>query len=389
MTRAAIATLALVLAAPSTARADEAVAPSERPDSRFDGVVGVENRRYGDPAAIGADSIWSGLMSVRGLGQDHVAGGVDLALGGGPGTYYVARVVVGAGVRLPGNGRIVLGTGVGVSGLTGDRIGFGVDIPLELEATVALGSRVRPTLMVRPSLVLAEDARQRGTRFAVIDELDATLALTVISSQRGLTASGLYLGASYGERLGGRELGLVLGYAVDTLESPASRERERLAKAEAARKKREREAEAAERRRVADAAAHERFLADQAAQAERTRYAAEHPQPPGTPSGWTTPAPPVDRTPATIGLIDGEHGFQIVLVVFGEVDKYEAMGANAFGCMPDDDADQVGWVYLHSVVGVEVAREVARTVDQHKNKIGAHYEITITNGQCGYRNLVR
>ena len=342
----------------------EPPAPSERTDTRIDVGLGLENRRF-DEAAVGADSIWSGAITARGM-VGSVSTGIDASLGGGPGLYYGARLLLGSGVALPGNGRLALRTGLGASGLTGGRIGFGFDVPLELELTLALGGRVRPTLLVRPSLILSDDARQDGTRFGGVDELEATVALAIVGAPHGEAASGFYVGAAYGERLGGRELGLVIGIKVDTLSSPASRERERLAKVEA------------ERRKAS--------VKPQIAVASST-YVPASPGT-GTTPGWNGPHAPTDTTPATIGLITNDDGLQMVLIIFGEVDKYDAASSNALSCTGDRDGENK-WVYQAQVTGVKAARETARVIDGHASKVGSHYEIWIKNGQCGYAEVVR
>ncbi len=362
-----IAVVVIGLAAGRTTPAmAEPPAPSERADSRVDVGFGLENRRF-DEAEVGADSIWSGAITARGL-AGRASMGFDATLGGGPGLFYGARVLVGAGVPLPGNGRVALRTGLGASGLTGGRIGFGFDVPLELEVTLSLGGRVRPTLLVRPAVILSDAARQDGTRFGGVDELEATLALAVVGKARGEVASGFYVGASYGERLGGRELGLVIGMKADSLSSPASRERERLARVEA------------ERRKVEAAVALTRAV-------DASTYVPASPGT-GTTPGWNGPAAPVDATPATIGLIDNDDGIQMVIIIFGEVDKYEAAGSNALNCTGERDGSS-GWVFRGQVTGVEAARESARAIDGRTSKVGSHYEIWIKNGQCGYATLVR
>lgn len=348
----------LAFAAPRLAGA-ETITLSEETDSQADIFMGLENRRFGQPD-LGAESIWSGVFNVRTHEGEGVgtAGAVDLALGGGPGFYYVARLMFGPGIALPGNGRVAVRTGLGVSGLTGGRIGFGLELPVALEATVAAAEFFRPTFVLKPAFLFAEDARQEGTQFGFIDEFDALVALSFPTSREPDGASGFYLGVDYGERLGGRELGFVVGASIGVPSSPASRERVRLTQEQAGEEERQREERQGEERQAQ-----------------------------GTPQGVAAPSSN-DSGPTNnfiVGVVAYQDGLKIPLIIVGDLTWSQANASNALRC----GSLYSEWSYQFSANDLESARVGARALDNGMTKVGAHYEVFMKGDQCSSPVLVR
>ncbi len=157
---------------------------------------------------------------VRGMFEtDPVGGavGMDVSLGGGVdgGFLYELRMLVGPGVSIGPHVSIGAVTGAGLSGLTGNHIPFGVDLPVELFATSDITRYAQVRLWGRSSWVVASDARQDGAKHAPFgDELYAGASFILGEDSQGEDRErvGLVLGLMYGEMLGTRIGQLTVGY---------------------------------------------------------------------------------------------------------------------------------------------------------------------------------
>ncbi len=91
----------------------------------------------------------------------------DASLGFGPGVFLGDTVQIGATI------------GFGLSGITGGTLGFAWKMPTEAFVTLELSPTVRPMAYFRESYIFGNDARQGGSRMAVLgaDEAEAGAGL--------------------------------------------------------------------------------------------------------------------------------------------------------------------------------------------------------------------
>jgi hypothetical protein len=156
--------------------------------------------------------------------------GLDLAAGGtlndGGFAYDVALFPTGVALRFAETSFITVGVGVGASGATGT-MDDAATFPFEARFEVGRGIRVLGR--ARATFVTASDSRQAGARFALVDELEAMLAVRVGRAYTDWgfpTGNGYFVGATYREALGARFAGAVIGYSID-MGSPRSKRKHR------------------------------------------------------------------------------------------------------------------------------------------------------------------
>lgn len=140
-----------------------------------------------------------------------VISNAEVGFGTGGGFLYDLDVVVGPGLRA-GPLSASIGGGFGLGGVTGGRLGFGWQVPIE--ARLAL--RVGPAALEwtgTAQFVLKEDPRQDGSAHAPFgDELRTSLGLHLIrpNYQGSRHGKSLYVGADYREARDTEWLGVVV-----------------------------------------------------------------------------------------------------------------------------------------------------------------------------------
>ncbi|HUH02017.1 MAG TPA: hypothetical protein VML75_08465 [Kofleriaceae bacterium] len=179
-------------------------------------------QREDETAAAGLSETVTAGLGLRGFGGRTlgIMAGVDARFGGGlqGGFAYDGGLLpLGVGLRLGGFGLLGVLAGVNLSGVTG-HVPFAVEYPIEARLELDLGRRVHLSGFGRASFITVADARQNGAEHAPFgDELRAGVTLRVgRGGQRHQESwgNGIYVGALYGESLGTRELGLVIGYGI-------------------------------------------------------------------------------------------------------------------------------------------------------------------------------
>ena len=146
------------------------------------------------------------------------ATGADLMLGttgdGGFG-YELNAYLLGVGIRSE-HGAVSLIAGGGIGGITGEHIGFGWQLPVELNAAVPLSDEVRLRSYARAQWVIGDDARQNGSSAAPFgDELRAGVGVQVGNDPgTGDHLWGHWVGVSYSELMGVEMITIELGGAL-------------------------------------------------------------------------------------------------------------------------------------------------------------------------------
>jgi|GEM_PF-2826553 len=162
----------------------------------------------------------AGALRMRGVVDADPMGpafGMDLGLGSGldGGFLYDLRMLMGPGVTMGRHVSVGALAGAGISGLTGEHIPFGVDVPVEIFVATDLTTYAQVRLWGRTSWIAACDARQNGADHAPFgDEVWAGVSFVLGEDGRGENRRrfGLALGFTYGEMLGTRFAGLSVGY---------------------------------------------------------------------------------------------------------------------------------------------------------------------------------
>lgn len=146
-----------------------------------------------DPAMLGgASSTFAADVSMHGIvGLNKVAPGVLMNLAAGStddgGFLYRFATGVGVGVRLGDDGIVTATIGGGLSGITGGRLGFALEIPVQVTATLPVGPRLRVMFASRGSWVFRENPRQDGfPDMPLYDEIDARAGLAYRTSAGAL-----------------------------------------------------------------------------------------------------------------------------------------------------------------------------------------------------------
>lgn len=176
--------------------------------SNIDLSFDLNGRLIRDRPTTGDDSrAFSLIYRMRGVNTNPIgfAAGIDSELGGVSGFVYAARLMAGLGTALGGYVTLGLIGGAGVDGWTGGRVPSGIELPVELFTLIDIDEAARLSLYVRPSFIVARQARQDGAEHALFfDELSAGAALLVplLLGNEHLDHGGLRLGFEYRELLG-------------------------------------------------------------------------------------------------------------------------------------------------------------------------------------------
>ena len=183
--------------------------------------VGLAFARPSDADRWGGTSMTvAGALRMRGVVDADPMGpafGMDLGLGSGldGGFLYDLRMLVGPGVTMGRHVSVGALAGAGISGLTGDHIPFGVDLPVEVFLATDVTTYAQVRLWGRSSWIAACDARQNGADHAPFgDEVWTGVSFVLGEDGRGENRRrfGLAVGLTYGELLGTRFGGLSVGY---------------------------------------------------------------------------------------------------------------------------------------------------------------------------------
>lgn len=181
-------------------------------------------QREDETAASGLSETVTAGLGLRGFGGRTlgIMAGIDARFGGGlqGGFAYDGGLLpVGVALRLGRVGVVGILAGVNLSGVTG-HVPFAVEYPIEARLELGLGRHLHLSGFGRASFITIADRRQNGAEHAPFgDELRAGVSLRLGRGGRRHQESwgnGIYVGALYGESLGTRELGLVLGYGITT-----------------------------------------------------------------------------------------------------------------------------------------------------------------------------
>lgn len=169
-------------------------------------------------------------LTMRGVGETTPIGfaaGTDIALGGGfsGGFLYELRMLAGLGTGISDFLAFGIVSGLGIDGLTGGYVPFGVDVPVEAFLAVEGGDFVRLGTWARTSWILASDERQDGSDNAPFgDELSTGVTLLFGGSHGSYNRDrhGLSLQGAYHELLGTHayEVSVGVGFSFLELEGP-------------------------------------------------------------------------------------------------------------------------------------------------------------------------
>ncbi len=157
---------------------DEALLAPQDPGIR-DLWFGFGVGRVDEPAQLDATTTLAVDLTMHGiLGLKKVAPGLsfDLQLGSTTDGGFLYRVAsaFGVGVRLGDDGIVTATIGGGLSGITGDRVGFALEIPVQVIATLPVGPSLRLMAAARGSMIFREDPRQDGVPgMPIYDEVEA------------------------------------------------------------------------------------------------------------------------------------------------------------------------------------------------------------------------
>lgn len=195
--------------------------PQRRPEPGvLDIAIGLSASAVRDDAQLGdSDSTFTFFENVRAVIGREVgwATGADLMFGTtGEGGFVYELNLYAAGVGLRSErGAVSLLAGGGMGGITGDRVGFGLQLPIELHAVVPVGDDVRLRSYARAQFVFEDDARQNGSDLAPFgDELRAGVGI-LFGHDRATDDDqwGYWTGVSYSELMGVKMITLDLGGA--------------------------------------------------------------------------------------------------------------------------------------------------------------------------------
>lgn len=157
--------------------------------------------------------------TIRYMGEANpvgLVGGCDFAVGGGGGFLYNLRFVAGLGAPFGKRFHVLLTSGFSADGITGDRVPFGMSVPLELQAGFDWGASLYTAAWVRPAWVTNSDARQNGSATAPFgDEMSSGLYLVWGDADDGqleYVSTGLGVGFVYTELLDTRAVELRIGW---------------------------------------------------------------------------------------------------------------------------------------------------------------------------------
>jgi hypothetical protein len=170
-----------------------AAAPVDKPTPGLHEVfLGLATGRYSDRDAVGGNSFMFALdvasHETMGTKKTGAAWATDLALGStsSGGFLYGFSLRLGLGVRVGELGQIVLSSGGGFDGITGKRLGFAWNVPVDLFAAIPIGA-VRATVGVNGRWLFTEDPRQSGTTALTLFD-EATVRVGVMFPLWGVQA---------------------------------------------------------------------------------------------------------------------------------------------------------------------------------------------------------
>ncbi len=187
----------------------------------------LQTMRASDEVLLGGnESALSLGLKMRGVGETTPIGfaaGTDIELGGGfsGGFLYEYRMVGGFGTSIGEVLSLGLVSGIGLSGLTGGYIPFGLDVPVEAFADLEIGEWVRFGGWGRTSWILASDERQDGSDAAPFGDESATglsLLIGEDSGQNNRERVGLGLRGTYRELLGTHAYEVSVGIGMSFVE---------------------------------------------------------------------------------------------------------------------------------------------------------------------------
>ncbi len=176
------------------------------------GTIGLRSRFTGDMEPDREfSSAWAFAFQGERLAVGTLPGivqgaNVELGTTSTGGFAYRYGIALGAGALL--GGRVYTGAtlGGGFSGITGGRVGFGLEAPVEAFAVARLGKRVHVAARGRAQWVFGNSARQ-GRGPAGLDEYETSAALEVplwhdaavsVSALAGHMLGGRYVGGTVG-----------------------------------------------------------------------------------------------------------------------------------------------------------------------------------------------
>jgi hypothetical protein len=162
--------LLLLLLVSATALADEDDAPISPPEEQRI-YLGIEH--FSDPLFVGnTTNAYVGGLGYR-TARNFFCAGADGhgGVGSDGGFVYRAEAFVGFGGRAGPFLLCALGGGQ-VSGITSDRIPFGVSIPVEAYALATLDEHWGVAIWGRPSWFVKGDARKDGSKMGLGDEIE-------------------------------------------------------------------------------------------------------------------------------------------------------------------------------------------------------------------------
>jgi hypothetical protein len=173
-----------------------------------------------DPDQLGGTANALALTgTIRYMGEANpvgLVGGYDVALGAGGGFLYGLRFMGGLGAPFGKRFHVLLTTGLSADGITGDRIPFGVSMPLELHAGFDWGASLYTAVWTRPAWVLGSDARQNGSASTLFGDEMSSALFTVWGNpddgQLEYVSTGLGAGFVYTELLDTRVYELRIGW---------------------------------------------------------------------------------------------------------------------------------------------------------------------------------
>lgn len=151
--------------------------------------AGVEVGGVADRGELETEATIAGAVDMHGLMGLARTGGAaftHLALGSttNGGFLYALDVGFGLGVRLGDDGFLSLTIGGGFSGITGGRLGFAWEVPVDAFVGVPLGASLRLLAGARGSWVFREDPRQDGSPVSLFDETSARLGVAWMRGAR-------------------------------------------------------------------------------------------------------------------------------------------------------------------------------------------------------------
>ncbi len=194
--------------------------PARARTQRAEGLSGLRIGRMEEPAAF-EDTGWAFAYRVSMLSLDEaspVATRLDLELGSTStwGFLYDLEFLLGFAGRLGSVGALGVLGGGGLGGVTGGRLPFAWQVPVEAFVTLDLGDWLHLHTWARSTWLFGTGAeRLQGPQlYDLGDELALGLAFTFGESDAGGDEPGFYLGALYQELLGSRMISLLLGFGM-------------------------------------------------------------------------------------------------------------------------------------------------------------------------------